>query len=347
MLGRPVEEKPPSALDRRGRPCTNPCAASPAAAKAPRQLPRRLHDLLLLRAALPGPRHRRSPLQGKTAVHAGTTISEVLIWTSTHCLYYRPMFLSSAADFPVPGRRIKRARPRRRTCSLWTRAARDWRGLGMHDRRRHDRHAAGIQGAKTSLDEMVYYYDGLCDQPLVRKEILEHSYDRFMRSRNAGVTSSPATKRRMLRSPWCSAAWTSTCAITCITPTARAAPTPATALYDQLALRGVRRISNIQIVKPHQERSGRVVGAAGFHGPAAVRPASSRPEAVILAAPITGGFKMSYLQQHLRRRRQRCSAYEAGATFQQHGIPPELDRAPWLFAWEGQTGHAAATAPAS
>ena len=56
-------------------------------------------------------------------------------------------------------------------------AARDWRGLGMM--------SGGDMivmqpefRVEDLLDEMVYYYDGLCDQPLVRK-ILEHSYDRF------------------------------------------------------------------------------------------------------------------------------------------------------------------------
>ena len=98
-----------------------------------------------------------------------------------------------------------RAAQQGRSVLVVDKGPRDWRGLGM------------VSGGdmivmqpefnvKDLLDELVYYYDGLCDQEQLAV-ILEASYDRFRMFPSAAFRS---------------------CAITSITPTARGASIPRT-----------------------------------------------------------------------------------------------------------------------
>ena len=123
-------------------------------------------------------------------------------------------------------------------------AARDWRGLGMM--------SGGDMivmlpefKVEDLLDEMVYYYDGLCDQPLVRK-ILEHSYDRFCDLERWGHIFARDEKGNLRAVVQRGLKYMR---YYLYHPYGKGGPHTCNTLYDQLALRGVRRISNIQIVK--------------------------------------------------------------------------------------------------
>lgn len=207
-------------------------------------------------------------------------------------------------------------------------AARDWRGLGMMSG--GDMIVMQPEFKVDDLvDEMVYYYDGLCDQPLVRK-ILENSYARFCDLERWGhhfardeqgklravVQRGLTYMRYYLYHPY-----------------GKGGPHTCNTLYDQLAARGVRRVSNIQIVRLIK-RDGRVVGAAGFHTRSGM-PCVIRARAVILCTN-TGGFKLSYLS-NTSAGEGTLLAYEAGATFQNMEFLQNWT-CPVAFAWEGQTG---------
>ncbi|WP_077073441.1 FAD-dependent oxidoreductase [Mailhella massiliensis] len=207
-------------------------------------------------------------------------------------------------------------------------AARDWRGLGMMSGgdmivMQPEFHVEDL------LDEMVYYYDGLCDQPLVRK-ILEHSYERFCdlerwghifaRDENGKLRFVVQRGLKYMR-------------YYLYHPYGKGGPHTCNTLYDQLSARGVRRMSNIQLVKLIK-RDGRVVGAAGFHTRSGL-PCVIKAGAVVLCTN-TGGFKMSYLSN------TSCGegallGYEAGAEFQNMEFLQNWT-CPVAFAWEGQTG---------
>lgn len=207
-------------------------------------------------------------------------------------------------------------------------AARDWRGLGMM--------SGGDMivmqpefKVEDLLDEMVYYYDGLCDQPLVRK-ILEHSYDRFCDLERWGHIFARDEKGNLRAVVQRGLKYMR---YYLYHPYGKGGPHTCNTLYDQLALRGVRRLSNIQIVKLIK-RSGRVVGAAGFHTRSGL-PCVIKAGAVILCTN-TGGFKMSYLS-NTSAGEGALLGYEAGATFQNMEFLQNWT-CPMAFAWEGQTG---------
>ena len=207
-------------------------------------------------------------------------------------------------------------------------AARDWRGLGMM--------SGGDMivmqpefRVEDLLDEMVYYYDGLCDQPLVRK-ILEHSYDRFRDLERWGHIFARDEKGKLRAVVQRGLTYMR---YYLYHPYGKGGPHTCNTLYDQLALRGVRRLSNLQIVKLIK-RSGRVVGAAGFHTRSGL-PCVIKAGAVILCTN-TGGFKMSYLS-NTSAGEGALLGYEAGATFQNMEFLQNWT-CPMAFAWEGQTG---------
>ncbi len=207
-------------------------------------------------------------------------------------------------------------------------AARDWRGLGMMSGgdmivMQPEFHIEDL------LDEMVYYYDGLCDQPLVKK-ILEHSYERFCDLERWGHIFARDKRGKLLCVPQRGLTYMR---YYLYHPYGKGGPHICNTLYDQIAAKGVRRLSTMQIVKLIK-RDGRVVGAVGFHTRSGL-PCVIKAGSVILCTN-TGGFKLSYLS-NTSAGEGSLLAYEAGATFQNMEFLQNWT-CPVAFAWEGQTG---------
>ena len=209
--------------------------------------------------------------------------------------------------------------------------SRDWRGLGMM--------SGGDMGVVPHecnvddfLEELVYYYDGLCDQPFARR-VLENSYARFADLERWGHTfarNADGSMRYILQPDL------KLIRYYFYHPYGKGGPHTCDTLYEQLQQRGVRRLSNVQLVELIKEdgTSGRVVGAAGFHTRSGM-PVVIQAGAVILCTN-TGGFKMSYLG-NTAVGEGAMLGFKAGAEFRNMEFLQNWT-CPRAFAWEGQTG---------
>ena len=133
--------------------------------------------------------------------------------------------------------------------------SRDWRGLGMM--------SGGDMGVVPHecnvddfLEELVYYYDGLCDQPLARR-VLENSYARFADLERWGHTfarNADGSMRYILQRDL------KLIRYYFYPPYGKGGPHTCDTLYEQLQQRGVRRLSNVQLVELIKEdgTNGRV-----------------------------------------------------------------------------------------
>lgn len=139
------------------------------------------------------------------------------------------------------------------------------------------------------LDDLVYYYDGLCEQDVLEK-ILVESYDRFREYEEMGHRFAAMRTAGSCISP---SGGCRTCGIISIIPTAGAVRTWRKSWREPLRRAGVRRLGRIQITDLVKE-DGRVTGAVGFHVQSGV-PCFFRAKAVILATNF-GGWKTSYHQ---------------------------------------------------
>ncbi|MDO5537798.1 MAG: FAD-binding protein [Desulfovibrionaceae bacterium] len=209
--------------------------------------------------------------------------------------------------------------------------SRDWRGLGMMSGG-----DMGVVPCECSVDdfleELVYYYDGLCDQPFARM-VLEQSYARFSDLERWG--------HKFARNPDGSMRYILQRDLKLIRyyyyhPYGKGGPHTCDTLYDQLEQRGARRLSNVQIVDLIKEDgdSGRVTGAVGFHTRSGM-PVVIQAGAVILCTN-TGGFKMSYLG-NTAVGEGAVLGFRAGAEFRSMEFLQNWT-CPRAFAWEGQTG---------
>lgn len=182
--------------------------------------------------------------------------------------------------------------------------------------------------ASDLIDELTYYYDGLCEQDVL-EEILNLSYDRFMdlermghkfHRENGQLQSVPQRGLEKMRYYF-------------YHPYGKGGNHTTEVLNKRLQELGVRRMGRIEITRLLKE-DGRVVGAAGFHGQSGI-PVIIKADAVVLASHI-GGWKGSYLLNT-------CAgegfmlAYEAGAVLRNMEFIENWN-VPKLFAWEGQTG---------
>ncbi len=205
---------------------------------------------------------------------------------------------------------------------------RDWGGLG------------GMSGgdmivkqpefeAKDLVDELVYYYDGLCEQDVL-EDMLNQSYERFKDIENMGhhffrdesgnLKSVPQRGLDLMRYYF-------------YHPYGKGGAHTTQILNEELQRLNVQRLGRIEITDFIKD-GDKISGAVGFHAQSGV-PCYFRAKAVVLAAH-NGGWKGSYLLNTCAGEGA-ALAYNAGASLRNMEFIENWN-VPKLFAWEGQTG---------
>ncbi len=221
-----------------------------------------------------------------------------------------------------------RASQQGRSVLVVDKGPRDWRGLGM------------VSGGdmivmqpefdvKDLLDELVYYYDGLCDQEQLAV-ILEASYDRFRDLENWGHIFARDEKGTLLYVPQRGLSFMR---YYLYHPYGKGGIHTTDTLQAKMDEYGARRISNVEITELIKQ-DGRVCGAVGFHARGGA-PCVFRAGAVVLCAH-TGGWKQSYLSNTCAGEGAML-AFHAGARLRNMEFLQHWN-VPVQFAWEGQTG---------
>lgn len=179
------------------------------------------------------------------------------------------------------------------------------------------------------VDELTYYYDGLCEQDVLQ-HILELSYERFQdlermghrfhRDERGDLESVPQRGLDKMRYYF-------------YHPYGKGGSHTTEVLNKRLEELKVQRLGRVEITRLLKD-GDRVCGAAGFHAQSG-DPVLIRARAVILAAHA-GGWKGSYLLNTCAGEGS-ALAYEAGATLRNMEYIENWN-VPKMFAWEGQTG---------
>ncbi len=178
------------------------------------------------------------------------------------------------------------------------------------------------------LEDLVYYFDGLCDQPLM-EALLSRSAERmrdyerfgceFFHKPDGSLKSVPQRGLPHVK----------------LYPAqvkGRGGELMAKSLVARLKDAGVTRMGRIMLTD-YLVRDGRITGAAGFHcisGEAYIFKAGA-----VVAASGMGGWKTSYGKNTPTGEGMRM-AFEAGAQLQDLEFA-RVWNMPRLFAWEGQT----------
>ena len=179
------------------------------------------------------------------------------------------------------------------------------------------------------LDDLVYYYDGLCDQTQIRT-ILEASYRRFLDLESWGHVFARDDSGRLLCVPQRDLPHMR---YYVYHPYGKGGAHASALLTEKMREHGVRRISNVEITEILKDGDA-VCGAAGFHARSGA-PCLFRARAVILCSH-TGGWKESYLANTCAGEGAYL-AFQAGAKLRNMEFVSHWN-APVQFAWEGQTG---------
>ena len=181
----------------------------------------------------------------------------------------------------------------------------------------------------TMVDELVYYFDGLCEQDVVR-EILRQSQDRFDDYERMGHIFARNEKGELRSIPQRGLDH-----IRCYLyrPYGLGGEDKANTLVNAVEKLGVRRIGRVEITEILKSGE-RAVGAVGFHVQSGA-PFVFQAKAVILAANM-GSWKTSY---HINSNSgEGCAlAFNAGVTLRNCEFL-RIWNVPMQFAWEGQTG---------
>lgn len=178
------------------------------------------------------------------------------------------------------------------------------------------------------LEDLVYYFDGLCNQPLMEK-LLSHSLERFEDYQRFGCEffhkpdgSLKAVPQRGLPHVKLYPAKLK----------GRGGELMVKCLVARLKDAGVERIGRVMLCH-YLQQNGRICGAAGFDSLTGEM-LIIRAKAVV-AASGAGGWKTSYGKNTPTGEGLKM-AYEAGATL--HDLEfARVWNMPRLFAWEGQT----------
>ena len=205
---------------------------------------------------------------------------------------------------------------------------RDWGGLG------------GMSGgemiveqpefaAKDLVEELVYYYDGLCEQDVL-EEILNQSYERFKDYEKMGHEFARDDSGRLMSIPQ---RGLELMRYYFYHPYGKGGAHTTQILNAELQRLNVQRLGRIEITDIVKDGDA-VSGAVGFHAQSGA-PCLFRAKAVILAAH-NGGWKGSYLLNTCAGEGA-ALAYGAGASLRNMEFIENWN-VPKLFAWEGQTG---------
>ena len=195
---------------------------------------------------------------------------------------------------------------------------RDWGGLG------------GMSGgdmivkqpefaAKDLVEELVYYYDGLCEQDVL-EEILNQSYERFKDYEKMGHEFARDDSGRLMSIPQ---RGLELMRYYFYHPYGKGGAHTTQILNAELQRLNVQRIGRIEITDLVKDGDA-VSGAVGFHAQSGT-PCLFRAKAVILAAH-NGGWKEGLVPaEHLRGRRR--GGLRRGRFPAQHGVHRKLERA--------------------
>lgn len=205
---------------------------------------------------------------------------------------------------------------------------RDWGGLG------------GMSGgdmivkqpeyrAEDLVEELVYYYDGLCEQDVL-EEILNLSYDRFCDYEKMGHAFARDDAGKLMSIPQ---RGLDLMRYYFYHPYGKGGAHTTQLLNARLQELGVERIGRTEITEILKDGE-RVCGAAGFNMQSGA-PVLIAAKAVVLAAH-NGGWKGSYLLNTCAGEGAALS-YGAGARLRNMEFIENWN-VPKLFAWEGQTG---------
>lgn len=220
-----------------------------------------------------------------------------------------------------------KAREHVRNVLMVDKGPRDWGGLGSMSGGDMIVKQPEFEASEL-VDELTYYYDGLCEQDVLQ-EILELSYDRFMDLENMGhrfhrengvLQFIPQRGLDRMRYYF-------------YHPYGKGGGHTTEVLNKPLQDLGVKRLGRVEITRLLKD-GDTVTGAVGFHGQSGA-PVLIRAKSVILATH-SGGWKGSYLLNTCAGEGS-LLAYEAGATLRNMEFIENWN-VPKLFAWEGQTG---------
>ena len=178
------------------------------------------------------------------------------------------------------------------------------------------------------MEDFVYYFDGLCDQPLM-EEILKHSYDRmedykkygyeFFKKEDGTLKSVPQRGLPHVK-------------LYPAQEKGRGGETMVRGLVEQLQKKGVTRLGRI-LMTDLLKQGDRVVGAVGFdtlNGDFYVIKAQA-----VVAATGVGGWKTSYGKNTPTGEGVEM-VYKAGARLKDFEFS-RVWNMPKYFGWEGQT----------
>ena len=205
---------------------------------------------------------------------------------------------------------------------------RDWGGLG------------GMSGgdmivkqpefaAKDLVEELVYYYDGLCEQDVL-EEILNQSYERFKDYEKMGHEFARDDSGRLMSIPQ---RGLELMRYYFYHPYGKGGAHTTQILNAELQRLNVQRIGRIEITDLVKDGDA-VSGAVGFHAQSG-KPVYIRARAVLLATN-TGGWKPSY-HQNTPASEGVSIAWNAGCAMRNFEFW-KVWNVPVDFAWEGQTG---------
>ena len=178
------------------------------------------------------------------------------------------------------------------------------------------------------IKDLVYYYDGLCDQELI-EELFRGSYDRLKEYEKLGCEYTYQEDGTLKGIPQRGLDHFKLCVAV---KKGCGGDDMSRAMVREMTRTGVRRLGRIMITKLLKE-GDRVVGAIGFH----CRDGSCyyiRAKSVLLATG-SNGWKASYGNNTATGDGTRL-AYEAGAKLTNFEFA-RVWNVPKLFAWEGQT----------
>ncbi len=205
----------------------------------------------------------------------------------------------------------------------------DWGGLGTASG--GDFQCVQDCTVEEALNDVVYYYDGLCDQPLV-KRILQESYERFQHYERLGVKFSRDADGKLMAIPQRNL---SHMKMLLVRPYGTGGPSMRDALVREAERLGVRRLSRIAVTEILKNQEGSAAGAVGFH--------TQSGETFLFEAPTTilatggGGWRPSYITMSNSTGEGAWLAYKAGAELS-HNEFMNIWIQPVVFSWEGQTG---------
>lgn len=202
---------------------------------------------------------------------------------------------------------------------------RDWGGLASMAGGDFEAVLPG-ENAEDFVNDLVYYYDGLCEQDLI-EEIFKQSFDRLKEYQRLGCEFLTGSDGKLRGIPQRSLEHIK---LYPAKPNTRGGPDMVHGLIKEADRLGIERLCRI-LVTDLLKRDGRVAGAIGFNiinGEFYIFKAS----AVVLATG-QGGWKSS---KNMTSGEGMWMAYRAGAELKNCEFA-QVWNVPKLFAWEGQT----------